>query len=276
VVTYHVARVNGWLSAHTAGDLLADEAVEPASPEPVISAGDIDPLTFHVVLVALVYMMTFGLLVGLSSLIGDQPKLIAQLWGFHFLIALGVAVLTRRVLERTSVKDGIRDQTLDRLAGVVVDFTACAAVAAVRVDLLAQYWLPLLTMTIAGASVTVGVCLWLARRGFHDHPFEEVLVMFGAMTGTLPTGLTLLRLADPEMKTPVARNYVMGAGASVLPAIALLGMLPLIVTQPDQQPMWLAILGTYTLVLALLWWKFGGLRLTRPLLQLWPKRPEDA
>ena len=35
------------------------------------------------------------------------------------------------------------DRSLDRIAGPVIDFTACAAVAAVPVDLLAQCWLVL-------------------------------------------------------------------------------------------------------------------------------------
>ena len=75
--------------------------------------------------------------------------------------------------------------------------------------------------------------------------------MFGALTGTLPTGLTLLRLADPKMSSTVAPSYVMGSGASVLPAVVLLGLLPTVVAHPDKLLMWIGILGAYAPI-------FGG------------------
>jgi ESS family glutamate:Na+ symporter len=270
VLIFHLGRRRGWLHQGTES---ASEAQLEVVAEP--EAGDIDPLSFHVVLIGLVYLLTFALLFGLSQLIGDRPKIVAQLWGFHFLFGLGLAVLTRRAIDRSPARKSVSNQQLNRIAGLVVDFTACAAVSAVRLDLLAKYWLILSIMTILGAITTGAVCLWLARRAFFGRPFEEILVMFGALTGTLPTGLTLLRLVDPKMTSSVAPSYVMGSGAAVLPAIVLLGLLPVIVSHPDQTLMWIGILVCYGLILVGLWWKTGGLRFTKPLGRVWPDVEES-
>lgn len=267
VAMFHVARHRGWLQQQPS----EDEAAATLSAEPEPEAGDIDPMTFHVGLIGSIYLLTFGILYGLSQQLGNRPKLVAQLWGFHFLVVLGLAIAGRKLLTKTKVGDGVSNLKLNRLAGLVVDFTTCAAIAAVRLDLVARYWLVLVLMALTGSLATAAVCLWLARRAFFSHPFEAILVMFGALTGTLPTGLTLLRLADPKMKSPVARNYVLGSGASVLPSLALLGLLPVVVAQPQQLPLWAGLLTGYCLVLVAAWRRFGGLRFRRPLGQIWPK-----
>jgi len=268
VTLYHVARHKGWLSTQEGPSL--DSPAEADDKEPT-QPGDIDPLSFHIVLIGAVYLLTFSVLLGLTELIGDKPKIIAQLWGFHFLFALGLAVLVRSVLNRSTLARGVQDSMLNRIAGLVVDFTAVAAISAVRHDLLAHYWVILSLMAIIGATCTAVFCLWLARRSFFDQPFEQILVMFGALTGTLPTGLTLLRLADPEMKSSASRDYVLGSGASVLPAVVLLAMLPVIVSQPENQLLWMGVMVVYGLILVGLWMKLGGLKFVRPLSKFWPE-----
>lgn len=268
VTLFHTAKHKGWLHAseHLASGQPKTQDTEAPEPE----AGELDPLTFHFVLIGLVYILTFGVLVGLSEWVGDKPKIVAQLWGFHFLFALGLAVLVRIIMQRGGHARSVHNPTLNRIAGLVVDLTACAAVSAIRLDLLAKYWEVLVVMALVGALVTAVICLWLAKRAFFYQPFEEILVMFGALTGTLPTGLTLLRLADPKMSSTVAPSYVMGSGASVLPAIVLLGLLPTVVAHPDKLLMWIGILGAYALFLVALWWKIGGLRFIRPWNRFWP------
>ena len=51
------------------------------------------------------------------------------------------------------------------------------------------------------------------------------LVLFGAATGTLATGLALVRLEDPELEGPVATGAVLGAAASMPLSIPLLLLL---------------------------------------------------
>jgi len=44
-------------------------------------------------------------------------------------------------------------------------------------------------------------------------------MIFGVSTGTLPTGLALLRVIDPEFETPVASDYMYASGLTFVFAI---------------------------------------------------------
>jgi ESS family glutamate:Na+ symporter len=46
-----------------------------------------------------------------------------------------------------------------------------------------------------------------------------MLVIFGVSTGTLSTGLALLRVVDPDFETPVANDYAYASGITVVLAI---------------------------------------------------------
>ena len=49
-----------------------------------------------------------------------------------------------------------------------------------------------------------------------------MLVIYGTATGTLPTGLALLRVVDAEFETPVATDYLYSVGVVFVLAIPIL------------------------------------------------------
>ncbi len=236
------------------------------------SAGELDPLTWHVALVALIYTSVFLLLTGLSSVVTEErPQ--AMIWGFHFLFGVFVAIGARRLL-------GLAGITLDRavlvrIGGLTVDIVTCAAFGAVQLTVLATHALHILLICVLGGSLTLLACVWLARRAFREDPFAHAVALFGMSTGTLPTGLALLRAHDPELRSPAARNVVLGATGAIVPGIPLLLVIvPMpIVGWPESFPgaVWqtLGVQLAYLGLLVGLWWRFGGLRgLARPSLWL--------
>ncbi|HPD80854.1 MAG TPA: sodium:glutamate symporter, partial [Spirochaetales bacterium] len=70
-----------------------------------------------------------------------------------------------------------------------------------------------------GGIVTVYTVPWWSARIFRDHRFERMIMLFGVSTGTLSTGLALLRIVDPEFKTKVSRDYMLASGLTFLLAI---------------------------------------------------------
>lgn len=48
--------------------------------------------------------------------------------------------------------------------------------------------------------------------------------MYGMMTGTISSGILLLREVDPQMETPAANNLVIGSSFAILLAIPLLAV----------------------------------------------------
>jgi glutamate:Na+ symporter, ESS family len=266
-----VGRRLGWIGPLR--PVVTDESAAPTAP----SAGFMEPLTVQVVAVATAYAVVWGLLLLFDHLLAGRPQLAAQLWGFHFILGAGVAIAGRRLLDRLPVHVPLDDLLLSRVASLVVAFTTAAALTAVRVGVLRQWLGPILAVTLLGGVCTLLLAVWLGRRAFPEAPFHHALVLFGASTGTLPTGLALLRILDPELRGPVARNIVVGTtGAIVLGLPLILVVMPLMVggwASGSMTSFWigLAILPVYLAALLVGWRLFGPLRFLRPRAHLWPR-----
>ena len=272
-----VGRKRGWL-ASTQGEVGASVAsVEQRATTP----GGLDHLSVQLALIALCYGLTYGLCTMLARAL---PADIAPVvWSVHFIFGAVIAMGLRTLIARFG-GDGdspIDDYLMVRIGGLVVDLVTCAALAAIQIAVLRAYWVPLLLLTSVGGLLTLLVALWFGSRSWVDAPFEHALLWFGMSTGTLPTGLALLRIVDPELRTPAANSAVLGAAMSIpLVAPLILVLVPMSVKAyqtdwPTKGWVMLAVFGVYTLVLIIAWAKFGGLRLRRPLARMWAPAPAD-
>ena len=102
--------------------------------------------------------------------------------------------------------------TLNRINGLSVDLTVAACLGAISLTALASYYIPVIILIAVGILITCFVLPWYSSRIFSDHQFYRMLVLFGTATGTLPTGLSLLRVVDPDFETPAARDYAYASG----------------------------------------------------------------
>ena len=183
----------------------------------------IDSFSFHVGLVCVVYFLSFLLLKALSFLLGFAGKTGAELasnfWGINFIFSAIAAIVVRKLIDRLKVGYAVDDDTLTRISGFSVDFMVAGALAAISLVFVGQYWLPILVMsTICGLMITITVP-WMSSRMFNDFRFERMLMLYGVSTGTLSTGLALLRVMDPEFKTKVSSDYMLSAGLTFIFAI---------------------------------------------------------
>jgi ESS family glutamate:Na+ symporter len=289
VALVHAGRRLGWIdppAAPSSGGAPGGPSAADRGDAPSASAAgttpDTEPLTSAVAQVGAVYFLAWGLIALVATRLADKAALVAMLWGFHYLVGLLAANAARAGAQRLGLAAHLRPELLRRVAGLAVDVGAIAAIAAVRVDRLEGLGLPIAVLAVLGLGMTVLVCVWLGRRAFPDRPFEHALALFGTMTGTLPTGLALLRLVDPELKGPATRNMVSGiTGATAFGAPILLVIMPMpVVGWPESFPgrTWatVGLCVAYSAVLIGLWWRSGALHLRGPLRELWPRDPADA
>ena len=71
-------------------------------------------------------------------------------------------------------------------------------------------------MAIAGGAVTWFYLKSVSRRIYEGYYHEGLISMYGMMTGTIGSGILLLREIDPEFKTPAANNLVLGSSYGIL------------------------------------------------------------
>jgi len=104
-----------------------------------------------------------------------------------------------------------------------------AGIAAIDIRDLSGLWLPFFLMAIAGGYVTLIYLQWLCKRLYPAYYHEAFVSMYGMLTGTISSGVMLLRELDPQYKTPAANNLLSGSSFAILlgaPMLILIGMAP--------------------------------------------------
>ena len=189
---------------------------EKLSPDEVQKSGEIpmngsmDKLTVQVAFVLLAYALTFGVMYALGLLL---PGMKATIYGFNFLIGVLMATLVKVVLKFLNKKQVVKrvytnNFLLTRISNFFFDLMVVAGIAAIRLDVIKQYWWILLILGIVGLVITYAYNLWIAKTLFKGYKEEQFLMMYGMLTGTASTGIILLRELDPDFKTPAADNLI--------------------------------------------------------------------
>lgn len=241
----------------------ASETTSTSVEMPTLPAGTVELLTRQILAIAGVYILTYAVCLGASAALAGMPDIAAMVWGFHFMIGAGIAMGVRPLLNRLPAGSPLHDDFLSRIAAVTVDVITCAALGAVQIGVLTTHIVPILLVTAVGGLATLAAVLFLARRAFPEAWFEHAVLWFGMSTGTLPMGLALLRMIDPDLKSPAPVSAVLGSAGSVLgvaPIVLVLHPIP-IAGWPDGYPGagWLALGATvlYLCVTMALWWFFS-------------------
>ncbi|MCF7913827.1 MAG: sodium:glutamate symporter, partial [Spirochaetaceae bacterium] len=183
----------------------------------------IDSMTFHLGLIFFTYLLSYLLLKGLTALLGlIGPlgyELAVNLWGINFVFSAVVAMLVRLVASKLDVDYTFDNHTLSRFSGLSVDVMVAAAVGGISLVIVGQYLIQILILSAIAGSLALLIVPWFCSRIYTDHQFYRMLLVYGVSTGTLPTGLALLRVVDPNFETPAASDYMFSTGITFLLAI---------------------------------------------------------
>lgn len=170
----------------------------------------VDKMTIQVALIVGAYMIAYFLMCGLGMLL---PGMKSVIFGFNFLLGVLSATLVRTVLKFLNRKkllrrEQINDFLMTRASNFFFDLMVVAGVAAIRLDVLENYWGIILIMGVVGLVSTYVYNYYIAKTLFPAYQEEQFLTMYGMLTGTASTGIILLREIDSEFKTPAADNMV--------------------------------------------------------------------
>ncbi len=186
--------------------IVQDEVKRENAGKLALHTSNIDSLAFQSAIVVIVYWVTYMLVKNLSLLLGGNTG--KMLWGFFFIIGLAVAILARRFMELLKVDYLIDAGIQRRITGWAVDFLIVSAVSAIKLPAVWKYFVPIISMSLVGGGLTTLVVVFFGRR-LDDYNLERLLSIYGVVTGTTSTGLLLLRIVDPEFKTPVAMELAL-------------------------------------------------------------------
>jgi ESS family glutamate:Na+ symporter len=120
---------------------------------------------------------------------------------------------------------------LNRIAGFMFDLMVVASIAAIDLSAFRErsFWIPLTLLCIVGAVATFYQIKIISKKIFPDYTDESFLALYGMLTGTVSTGIILLREVDPSFETPAAKNLVyqqLWAIVFGFPMLLLMGVAP--------------------------------------------------
>ena len=196
-------------AANAPKDLPPDFVTGIHGPDDNVSAGTstthsatIDSVAFHLALLLGTYALSFYV----TGILKDYllPKELTKLaFGFVFMWGLFVAMLVRLVMNLIGIGRLIDNDIQRRLTGTTVDYLVVATMMAIQIGVVWKYIVPISGVVIGGVIITLIVVMYFGRRTT-EYAFERSMALFGYVTGTGASGLLLLRIVDPEFKTPVA------------------------------------------------------------------------
>lgn len=188
----------------------------------------IDKFTVQLGFVAIAYALSFGFMC-LLGVISDFTNSIA--WGFNFLWASLAAMLIKVVVNKLRKhnimhRDYINNYQMDRIAGFAFDLMIVAGVAAIEINDIKKYILPIIILSVAGAIITYVYIRLVTKHCFKGFEHEMFLMSFGTLTGTASNGVILMKEVDPGLQTPTSSLYILSnfpAMVMIAPLLFLLG-----------------------------------------------------
>ncbi len=186
------------------------------------SATSIDVLAWHIALGFATYALSF--IICLILFIILPPALKIFVWTTFFLFGALIAVGVRILLTKMGKGHLLCVGVTNRISGTLVDFLVCSTFISIQIGQVAQYMIPYLASVIVSTMVIAGL-LWYYSRKMKEYGPEYFAYVFGNLTGTVSTAFILLRLVDPENKSPVPLRMGLGSALSIptvilIPAIA--------------------------------------------------------
>ena len=225
-------------------------------------AQSLDRFSVQAALVLIVYLVTYLITWGMTSALtrfapGLATMLNSLLWGFNFIIASGLAIALRSILKSLKNAKIITRQyqnnyLLSRISGFAFDMMIVAGIASIEPEDLSGLWLPFILMSIAGAVVTFFHLKYVCSKVYKEYYYEGLVSMYGMMTGTISSGILLLRELDPQLETPAANNLVIGSSFAIMLAIPLLILVGLAPNSPLMTFIVLGLLALYYVILLLI------------------------
>ena len=200
-------------------------------------SSSIDVLSLQAAMVFVVYLATFLITWGLTSAIataapGAAKTISPLIWGFNFIFGSAIAILFRVVLARfrknkSAATHYRNNYMLNRISGLFFDIMIVAGIASIDLEDIRELWIPFILMAVAGAIVTWFHLSRACKAVYPDYYYQGLISMFGMLTGTISSGVLLLREIDPDLSTPAANNLITGSSFGIIfgaPILILVSM----------------------------------------------------
>lgn len=187
-------------------------------------SSNIETLSFHFALIGLCYVVA----IGISKILGLLPSFLGDsMEGLMFMNGMFAAYIVKFLMKKLNIDFLQEDVLQSKITGWTADYLVVCAFMAVGFSVIGSWIIPMLVECAVITVVTFVICFYFGQRIGGSNDFERTLGLYGTSTGTVPSGIALVRIVDPEFKTSTAvelglMNMVMMLSIPVY--IVLLGL----------------------------------------------------
>jgi ESS family glutamate:Na+ symporter len=203
----------------------------------------LDPLTWHIAIV-----------VGTATLAFAVAKGLKVFWGVSipiFCMALLLGAIIQKFFNLIKLGRYIDRHVIHRVGSLVTDFLIGFGIASISIEIVANFALPLIILFCFGTLFTLAFLWFVGPRICRNFWFERTMTVFGWSFGTVATSIMLLRVIDPDLKSPVLEDFSISYFAIAFAEIAIVSLLPqLIVSGYILEPS-LVLVGVFFICLLL-------------------------
>jgi ESS family glutamate:Na+ symporter len=238
VIAMNILVKKGKIKKVDGGEQLGPAVVDKFEDENEIPVSEsVDKFSIQVALVLLVYLATYLVSWGITSALAAFLPAVGEMlntliWGFNFIIGSALAIVTRVIMKnlksvRLMTRQYQNNYLLSRLSGFFFDAMIVAGIASIKFEELRGLWLPFILMAVLGGVVTWVYLVRVCRHVYKGYFYEGLMSMYGMMTGTISSGILLLREIDPKMETPAANNLITGSSFAIIlgaPMLVFIGL----------------------------------------------------
>ena len=208
---------------------IGDDAIDLTNPsgQEIPDSESVDKFTIQAGFVALSYALSFGFMY-LLGILSDFTNSIA--WGFNFLWASLAAMLIKLVVKQLRKnnlmhREYINNYQMDRISGFSFDLMIVAGVAAIEINDIKNYIIPVLLLSVTGTVITYIYIRLVSKECFKGFEHEMFLMCYGTMTGTASNGMILMKEIDPSLRTPTSSLYILSNFPAMIMIAPLLFLL---------------------------------------------------
>lgn len=210
--------------------VLDQVAERPVIGRHTFSAASVESLAFQVGIVAMIGAAAYGVVEWIKDMwprvVGENgPELIIPAFAVAFVLGL----IGRVLFQATRTAKFLDSPSLNSVSGTATDILIVCGIASIAPKVVVEFWQPLLILFLVGLALSLFLGLLVAPRVMTDGWFEKQLFTWGWATGAVATGVAMLRIVDPKLKSGTMEQFGVAYIPVVPVEIAAVSFVPLLV-----------------------------------------------
>lgn len=173
-----------------------DEERETLGSETMYS-GNLDTMSFHFAVIGICFILA----IGLAELASMIPAIGPTISGMLFIYGMVAGYLIKFIMRKLNIDHFLDNKFQSKITGWSTDYLIVASFMSVTLSVIGNWIVPIMVVSIVAMIISLAVCIYFGQRYGGRNDFERTLGIYGTSTGTVPSGIALVRIVDPSLRT---------------------------------------------------------------------------